>query len=108
MKKMSLSWSPEPNSFLSFYQHKTGVQKLNVKVVYTEYNKFNSLPSRSSAITTAWVMRQSSDNEKLEKQKKNIKLSVFIVQYLIIRSSSYKSDLTYKKSPRINDTIYKT
>ena len=33
-------------------------------------NDFNRLPSRNSAITIAWVMRQSSDNEKLKKQRK--------------------------------------
>ena len=39
----------------------TDVEKLNAQVVYTEYillcNNFNRLPSRNSAITTAWVMR---------------------------------------------------
>ena len=65
---------PEPNSFMSLYQHKTDVKILNVKVVRVHWthllcNNFNSLPSSSSAIITAWVMRQSSNNEKLEKQK---------------------------------------
>lgn len=65
---------PEPNSFVSLYQHKTDVKILNVKVVRVHWahllcNNFNSLPSSSSAIITAWVIRQFSNNEKLEKQK---------------------------------------
>lgn len=66
--------NPEPNSFMSLYQHKTDVKILNVKVVRVHWahllcNNFNSLPSSSSAIITAWVIRQFSNNEKLEKQK---------------------------------------
>ena len=38
-------------------------------------NNFNRLPLRNCAITTAWVMRQSSDNEKLEEQKKTCMLA---------------------------------
>ena len=65
---------PEPNSFMSLYQHKTDVKILNVKVVRVHWahllcNNFNKLPSSSSAIIPAWVIRQSSNNEKLEKQK---------------------------------------
>ena len=60
---------PEPNSFMSLYQHKTDVKILNVKVVRVHWthllcNNFNSLPSSSSAIITAWVIRQFSNNEK--------------------------------------------
>ena len=73
-------------------------------------NNFNRLLLRNSAITTAWVMRQSSDNEKLEEQKKTFMLAgkIWNVQPLlfsiwsVIRSSSYESDQTYKKVPKLS------
>ena len=98
---------PEPNSFMSLYQHKTDVKILNVKVVRVHWvhllcNNFHSLPSSSSAIITAWVMRQFSNNEKLEKQKKSC-MSVVNHETFSIHCSGRSS--SYKKSPKIVDTI---
>ena len=60
---------PEPKSFVSLSAQNGKV--VRVHWVHLLCNNFNSLPSSSSAIITAWVIRQSSNNEKLEKQKKS-------------------------------------
>ena len=107
---------PEPNSFMSLYQQKTDVKILNVKVVRVHWvhllcNNFDSLPSSSSAIITAWVIRQSSNNEKLEKQKKTcisvvnhemFSLHCSVSDHPVVLLQKW-SDL--QKSPKIVNTI---
>ena len=107
---------PEPKSFMSLYQPKTDVTILNVKVVRVHWvhllcNNFNSLPSSSSAIITAWVIRQSSNNEKLEKQKKScmsvvnhetFRLNCSVSDHQVVLLQKW-SDL--RKSPKIIDII---
>ena len=101
---------PEPKSFMSLYQPKTDVKILNVKVVRVHWvhllcNNFHSLPSSSSAIITAWVMRQSSNNEKLEKQKKSC---MSVVNHETFSLNCSVSDhpvvllQTYKKVPKLS------